>query len=340
MSRVIVASEYQWASFKNQTDLIVKVLAENGFQPILAKKYLTQKHRDPNQNVIIFGSMISHNTKRHAQLFSFYGPTRIAYLVAEGLVDQNFHPPSLYSRYITIANSEFSKANLEASGFRVDGYIHHAIDLDLIRKARTDPMKFDRPKERFTWFVYTAQTGVRKHPETFLEAFRIAQRKTDYSIGLMAISALEPYLKPDDKHIINHARFGTLPYDYVLRFIAGGDYYLHLTKSESFGLPALEARALGKPLVAVRMPPTTEFIPEGGAFWVPFKEVKAVGGYGFMEFLIHEYDVKEAADMIVQAHETRWKYNSEYEDMRQKQLERIEEYHYKNLYKQFADLMK
>ena len=59
-----------------------------------------------------------------------------------------------------------------------------------------------------------------------------------------------------------------------------------------------------------------------------------------MQFLIHEYDIKEAADMIVQAHETRWKYNSEYEDMRQKLLKGIEEYHYSKLYKKFVDLLK
>lgn len=339
MNRVIVASDYQWASFKNQTDLIVRVLAEAGFQPVLAHKYLAQKRRDPSQNAIIFGSMVSANTKRYAQLFSFYGPTRIAYLVAEGPVDQLFHPPSLYSRYITVANSEFSKNNLEASGFRVDGYIHHAIDLNLINKARNSPEVFDRPKEKFTWFVYTAQVGVRKHPETFLEAFRLAQKKTDYSIGLRAISALESYLRPDDKYIINHAKFGTLPYDAVLRFIAGGDYYLHLTKCESFGLPALEARALGKPLIAVKMPPTIEFVPEEGAFWVRSNEVEQVGGYGFMDFLIHHYDIREAADAIVQAHDIRWNYPSEYEDMSQKLLEGIEEYHYRNLYKKFVELL-
>jgi len=339
MNRVIIASDYQWASFKNQTDLIARVLSDAGYQPILASQYLSQKGREFGYNIIVFGSMISANVKRYVQLFSYYGPIKIAYLVAEGVVDSSFHPPSLYRRYVTIANSEFSAENLRNSGFRVDGYLHHAIDIEQCSRAMSSAEPFERPKDGFTWFVYAAQTGVRKHPETFLDAFRIAQRKTDYSIGLRAISKLEPYLAEDDKFIFNDADFGSLPYYKVLQFMARGDYYLHLTKCESFGLPALEAMALGKPIVAVRMKPTTEFFPEEGAFWVSFNEVERVGGYGFMDFLIHNYDVQEAADMIVQAHDVRWNYPSQYEDMRQRLVERAKEYDYRKIYRKFVDLL-
>jgi len=339
MKRVIIASEYRWASFKNQTDLIARVLSDGGYQTILASQYLAKKDREFGHNIIVFGSMISANVKRHVQLFSYYGPVRIAYLVAEGVVDSTFHPPSLYRRYVTIANSEFSAGNLRNSGFRVDACLHHAIDIEQCSRAMRNAKPFGRPKDRFTWFVYTAQTGVRKHPETFLDAFRIAQKKTDYSIGLRAISKLEPYLAEDDKFIFNDADFGSLPHHEVLQFIARGDYYLHLTKCESFGLPALEAMALGKPVVAVRMMPTTEFIPPDGAFWVSFYEVERVGGYGFMDFLIHNYDVQEAADVIVQAHDVRWNYPSQYEDMRQRLLERAKEYDYRRKYRVFVDLL-
>ncbi|RDD52933.1 MAG: glycosyltransferase [Candidatus Korarchaeota archaeon NZ13-K] len=283
--------------------------------------------------------MASDATRMYAMVFGAYRPARIAYLVASGPVNTAFHNPELYDAYTIVANSEFSKRNLEDSGFRVDGYIHHAVDLHIMDRAGRSPYPFDRPKDRFTWFVYTANIGPRKGVESFLEAFRMAQKRTDYSIGLRAISNLDGHLKPEDRYIINHAGFGTLEYGQVMRFIAGGDYYLHLVKNESFGLPALEARALGRPLVALRMPPTVEFIPEAGAFWVPVSEVRRVRTYGVMDILSHEYDVAQAADLIVQAHDVRWNYPSQYEDMRARLLEGIEEYHYSKLYRLFADMV-
>jgi len=339
MGKVIVATQPEIVSFRNQTDLIMRALRERGLQPIPSGEYLSKKRRDHRQSALIYGTMASDVTRMYALIFSGYQPARIAYLVASGPINTAFHNPDLYGAYTTIANSEFSKKNLEDSGFRVDGYIHHAVDLHLMERAGRSPVTFERPRDRFTWFVYTANVGPRKGVDAFLEAFRIAQRKTDYSIGLRAVSDLDSYLKPDDRYILSHARFGVLEYEQVMRLIAGGDYYLHLVKNESFGLPALEARALGKPLVALRMPPTVEFIPEPGAFWVPVSEVRRVRSYGVMDILSHEYDVAQAADMIVQAHDVRWNYPSQYEDMRSRLLEGIEEYHYSNLYGLFADMI-
>jgi glycosyltransferase involved in cell wall biosynthesis len=114
---------------------------------------------------------------------------------------------------------------------------------------------------------------------------------------------------------------------------------MHLSRSEGFGMPALEARALGIPLIAVDMQPTTEFIPRKAAYWVPTRDTARVDGYGMMSFIEHIYDVDEAADMLVQAHDTYLNHRDDYKEMRHACLAGVEEYAHARMYPRLLSLL-
>ncbi|MEM4765465.1 MAG: glycosyltransferase [Nitrososphaerota archaeon] len=333
--KLILASFFDHPSFINQSILLEKFFRLNGYRVIRSYEYLAGKERDTACDVIVFGSPATDKLRFLMQLFMTYDGNRIAYITCEGRIDTTFFKPTLFKPYKVYANSGFTAMNMMESGLPVHGIIHHAVDMELIEDARRNPAQLPASNPDETIFTYVGQIGVRKRPELFLEAFRRASRKTGYKIKLITVSGVAGLLKPEDHNVIEIARFGSLPYKEVLRIIAGSHYYYHMTTSEGFGLPALEARCLGKPLIALNMQPTTEFIPKGGALWVRTTGVRITEYGGLMHIKEHEYDLDEAADAIVQAHDIRLNYPSQYEDMCSKQLRGASRYDYKVLYKKF-----
>lgn len=333
--KLILASFFNHPSFINQSSLIEKLYTLNGYKVIPSTEYFSKKERNPEYDVLIFGSPVAQQLRIFIQTFMTHHASRILYLTCEGKIDTSYFRPTIFSPYKVYANSGFSAQNLEESGIRVDDVVHHAVDMELIQAARSNPAQLPSLNSDETIFIYVGQIGVRKRPELFLEAFRRASRKTDYKIKLITVSGVAGLLKPEDHNVIEIARFGSLPYVEVLKTIAGGHYYYHMTTSEGFGLPALEARCLGKPLIALNMQPTTEFIPRGGALWVNVSGFRLTDYGGLMKIKEHLYDLDEAADMIVQAHDIRLNYPSNYQDMSSKQLRGASKYDYKVLYKKF-----
>lgn len=337
VKHLILASEENHPSFANQAMLLDKLHRMKGYYVIRSDDYLANRQRCPDYDVLILGSPVSERLRFFLQVFMMHSNRRIAYVTCEGPLDKHFYKPSIFQPYKVYANSYFSAKNLMESGITVHGVIHHAVDMDLIGDAMKNPAHLPADDNQETLFTYVGQIGPRKRPELFLEAFRKASRKTGHKIKLITVSGISRMLKPEDHNVIEIASFGSLPYREVLKIISGSHYYLHLTTSEGFGLPALEARCLGKPLVALEMQPTTEFIPKKGCLWVKVTEMRRTKYMGYMDFIEHLYDIDEAADIIAQAHDIRLNYPSQYEDMRHKQLAGAKKYDYRVMYKRFIE---
>jgi glycosyltransferase involved in cell wall biosynthesis len=332
---VVLATEWASVSIGYQANLIKRLFEENKYIVIPHDEYFSYPSRNWDLGAFLFFTLIDFNPKWWAMAFSGHYSRKICYIVCEGRVDKEYHIPGLYNLYEIYANSYFSKKFLDEAGFKVKGVVHHAVDLNEVKQAINNPIKLNKPYNDFVWFIYVGQVNIRKCVDLILEAFRKAQQKMDYKIGLCLISEATQYLKPDDKNIIQIATFGSLSHLDVLRHIAGADFYLHLTKSESFGIPALESRAVGTPLVCLKMPPTTEFIPEGASLWVNNKGIVELGKIGGLDLVGYDYDINEASDVIAQAYDIYINQKSKYEDMKAKCLEGIEEYDFHNKYKVF-----
>jgi len=332
---VVLATEWSSVSIGQQAYLIKKLLEENNYIVYPHNEYLSSKERYHDLKVLLFFTFIDYNPKSWAMIFSGYRNKKICYILCEGKVDKSYHTPGLYNIYEIYANSYFSKKFLDEAGFKVKGVVHHTVDIKEVEEAKNNPIRFKKPNDNFAWFIFAGQDNKRKRVDLILEAFRRAQEKTNYNIGLLLISNAEKYFRPDDKNIIQIAPFGSLNHLEVLRYMAGADFYLHLTKSESFGIPALESRAVGTPLVCLKMPPTIEFIPENASLWINNTGMIEIDRWGGVYVIGYDYDVDEASEVIAQAYDIYINYKSKYEDMKAKCLENIEEYDYHNKYKVF-----
>jgi glycosyltransferase involved in cell wall biosynthesis len=332
---VILASLFSSLSIGQQANLIKRLFEENKYIVIPHNEYFSTPSRNWNLRAFLFFTFISNEPKWWAMaLLGQYG-RKICYATCEGSIDKEFHTPGLYNQFELYANSGFTKRFMEEAGFKVKGVVHHAVDLKEVKQARDNPIFYKKPNDKFVWFIYVGQGYDRKRPDLMLEAFRKAQQKTNYNIGLLAISDIQQYLKPDDKNIIQIASPGSLSHLDVLRYIAGADYYLHLSRAEGFGLPVLESRAVGTPLICLKMSPTIEFTPPGSALWVDVNGFEIKDNIGYIKFYLHNYDLDEASDVIAQAYDIYINQKSKYEDMKAKCLEGIEEYDYHNKYKVF-----
>ncbi|MEM2607393.1 MAG: glycosyltransferase [Candidatus Bathyarchaeia archaeon] len=331
MAPTIIATHYDHASFRNQATLIEKLYREMGREYVRINEYFRTPYRNPTCNVIVFGSPISDWMRFYSQFFMTYAGKKWAYFTAEGPIDNTYYPPTLYMSYTVVANSAWTKEWLRDAGIKVHHIVHHAIDLQMIEEAKASAQRLNDK----TTLTYVGQTGPRKRVDLMLNAFEKAVYRTQQGIALYTISALDSLSPNLSAHVHQVATFGSKSHLEVLSLIASSDYYIHLSTCEGFGLPALEARALGIPLICVDMDPTREFIPRKGALWVKYHNTVKVDGYGWMSFIEHIYDPLEAAELIEQAHDIRLNYPSHYEDMRQHLLEGIEEYDYHNKYRIF-----
>jgi len=332
---IILVTNIHSVSLSLQAFLIRKLLEENGYFVIYGDDYLNQKGRDLSFRPIIVDTLIGDGVKMYATVFLSYASPKILYLSAEGHVNTNIHNASLYNCYDIYTCSHFTKEFLLEADMKVKGVIHHAVDLAECNEALKQPIIFQKPNKKFVWFFYIGGNRKRKRQDIMLEVFREAQKKLDYNIGLQYIADIDDLIQPNDKYIIKMAGFGSLSHLNVMRHLAGADYYLHLTMSEAFGIPALEARALGKPLICLKMPPTIEFIPPKSALWIYNITMNDNDELGLLKLVKFEYDKAEAVDKIIQAYDIFVNYPSEYENMKQECLKDIEKFDYHNAFKVF-----
>jgi glycosyltransferase involved in cell wall biosynthesis len=116
--------------------------------------------------------------------------------------------------------------------------------------------------------------------------------------------------------------FGRLPRLTILSLIANSHILALPSLAEGFGLPILEAMALGTPCVHAELPPLMEF---STCFTVPVTGVsyldKAEAGLGGIIFESHIWDVDEFANRILEVADLVRNNREQLEDWRARSFE-------------------
>jgi DNA adenine methylase len=207
-----------------------------------------------------------------------------------------------------VANSYYTRDKLLEAGFRVLDVVHHGVDLKEVEKAR---------KMKHVGAEYMADHGLdpskhfviltisNPHPRKGLawldKVIGVVEQK-DPSIKFLVVTEEKgkSYFEKHDNLIIA-TDFGKLPRTTVLALIASAHALVVPSLSEGFGLPVLEAMALGTPVIHAELPPLMEF---SVGFTVPAKEIlyfdrHDVGPSGII-FEQYLYDVEEFAETLLQ----------------------------------------
>jgi DNA adenine methylase len=244
--------------------------------------------------------LLARDLKKGGVKVVYYGPT-------EG---------KLNTRYIYdwmrevefIAVSNYVRDKLVEAGLKVVDVVHHGVDLKVIDQARKmktassdyfsryglDPSKHlivttvanSHPRKGLAWYDKVVEEVGRK----------------DGSIKFLVITEDKglTYFKRRPNLVVTTG-FGKLPRLTILSIIANSHILAIPSLSEGFGLPVLEAMALGTPVIHAELPPLMEF---STGVTVPVKEVRyfdksEVGPTGII-YEQHLWDPKEFAEVLLQ----------------------------------------
>jgi DNA adenine methylase len=207
-----------------------------------------------------------------------------------------------------IAVSNYVRDKLIEAGLKVIDVVHHGIDIETIVQVKNmkslglgylSSVGLDPEKH----IIVT--TIANSHPRkglAWLDKIISEIEKRDSSIKFLVITEEKGsnYFKKHDNLVLK-TDFGKLPRNTILSIIANSHILAIPSLSEGFGLPVLEAMALGTPVVHTSLPPLLEF---STGFVVPARQISIydrfdVGSSGIL-FEQHLYDVNEFADVIIQ----------------------------------------
>ena len=230
----------------------------------------------------------------------------VSYYVIEGIV----HGIKPYLRWLSwqyIATpSKFAKENLEEMGISVKEIIPHQLP---------DPMpinitygyhwrrKFPKNKRIL---LYVGSQIVRKGLPKLNEAIKILSRRRNdfvmvYHTDNVRLPHHTPINKLDAPNTIIETDFGRigLPEVYAKMFFS--DFIVHPAMTEGFGLPILEALALGKPLVCVNAYGVNEIANPKNSFMVTEVKPSTYKWGNYLTFKIMDYEPEALADAIDEA---------------------------------------
>jgi DNA adenine methylase len=244
--------------------------------------------------------LLARDLKRGGVRAVYYGPV-------EGRLNKRHVMP--WMREVDfVAVSNYVRDKLLEAGLRVIDVVHHGVDLKQVeqaRKMRGPGLKYlqehglDPSKHIIVLTIANAHP--RKGLAWYDKVVGIVEER-DPSIRFLVVTE-DRGLNYFNRHsnLVVTTDFGKLPRLTILSLIANSHILAIPSLAEGFGLPALEAMALGTPCVHAELPPLMEF---STCFTVPVTGVsyldKTEAGSSGIIFESHLWDVDAFADMILQ----------------------------------------
>jgi len=237
-----------------------------------------------------------------------------------------------------VANSKYTEMKLKKHGYKVKEIIYHGIDLNLY-----DPSKYDeeakklREKLGFTQndfvFLYIASSHPRKCHDKAAATMKILE-KVDPSIKLVVLTdANAARLYKDVNNVLILTDFGSVDETMIPALYKAVDAYVQFSCIEGFGMPVLEALAMGKLVVHTNYMPLSEITtPETSVRVKPTKKKYVEGGGSTILYEFFDYEPKDFADAMIKAKEL-VKTDPSIADKARK---RAEEFDAQKLYKAFT----
>jgi len=273
------------SSIINQANMIKKLIEKAGYECELKSCLRLQDLRDPDNYGFLYFTLATvsflsgHTYVMLENKLRFHKPMAL-YVTIEGVPTKaNIHNSNM-PKLDYIANSNFTKECLERQGLRVIDVVHHAVDMDLCDKARElssltrrtlDHQFGDRVK-----ILYVGRNDPRKNLQTLSRAIDMVNERSKDKYVLLLHS--DPNAKElfKQENVVQIGMFGSRDYQYVLSLMAACDYVVFPSRSEGFGLPVLEANAVGKPVIHCWFPPLSEFSSKDFNFVFDYVEERLV----------------------------------------------------------------
>lgn len=258
------------------------------------------------------------------------------YSTVEGEIYREHVNQPVWNYVEFIANSQYTREKLQKRGLDVIMTIPHGIHRSTIEQAkRLVPSLRKRIESEFkdtVTFLVVSSSHRRKNLDGLAKAIDILIGKQVYNYSILGIVEGEP----PHQAMFKVAEFGSKPRYEVMAAMGSVDYVLMPTQCEGFGLPLIEANAMGTPVLHGLFPPLSEFTDtEANITWqtqeIEYLPPDPRRGGGIL-FELHKFPPETMVDAIIEAIDIKKNYPSKYEDMRAKALENAEKYDSSKLY--------
>jgi len=336
-------------SLKVVSYTLSKVLQKAGMIPFVSGHFYPEYVLKKRADAVIFNYPADPVYARsyvgnYVTFKRFYGDKMMFYTTVEGRPRRVEVLAPMWNYVEFIANSNYTKRKLEEAGLKVEAVVPHGIDFEKVRAAKQKIPILKQRLEKMIGdkvsFCYVGSTHKRKNVVGLMNAVEILnlRENNDFVVLLLTETVETP------KNVYKVAEMGSRPYDEVLAFIGACDFFVTPTQGEGFGLPVLEAMAMGKIALHCAFEPLTEFSdPRVNITWdydrIETFELEGVNRGG-LTFELHHFLPDKIADAMEEAIALKRDEPDEYK-ARCKQNEKIaKRFDAKKTYKYFVDRLK
>lgn len=334
---VVLFSPFVATSVMNQVHLIRRAIEEKD-RVVVLKNYISlrdARNRDV-EAILWFKLALPEMLHELAYVYLMTPKPKAIYVTIEGVPILSPHIDDNLMRLDIIANSFFTKECLTSVGMRVIDVVHHAIDYELCKKIyeKKEAMKkvlHEKYKDKCILLV-NARNDPRKGFPLLVKALDMVNQTHHGKFKVIVHTDKMPPELQRKPYVVTLSKFGALPYINVLRLMASVDYLIFPSVCEGFGLPVLEANAVGTPVIHAWFPPLSEFSSKEFNFVFNYFERKLVRPQSGQYWVFHLYDPEWLADMIKYAIDTYFESREEYENYCAQAHEHAEKWDYRKRY--------
>jgi len=349
MRKKVLINYIEAHSLKQQADLIAKLLEQKGYLPVYSN-YIT--YSDLRKDDVAGGIWIliaaPHFFSEIMASYVMGSGARIVYMTTEGVPSRSMAHAASVKHIDIVGVSEYAARCISQIGMNVVGYVHHAVDADACdlalrtTQAGTNPWKWfiERHFKDKVIFSFVARDDPRKGIDHLKQALELLDKwgLKDFVVALFSERSVETKLKSE--HAVWVADFGSQSYTKYLQLLACCDYIVWPSLCEGFGIPLLEANALGKPGLHVWAPPMDEFSSkEYNLTWDYLERIPVTSGFR-MQWIFHDYDPFCLAEMMKHAIQIKRESPEEYKEWSEGIKQHSRNWDYRLIYPKLLRYMK
>ncbi len=339
-------------SLMNVARDIAYVAKKRGVTPILLDYAVNpyDLHRMANHAIIVMAAnpLMGRSWFLLSRDMNKIGITSYVYTTVEGRLPRIFVKDWMRREVVFIANSRYTRERLEEVGLTVLDTVPHGVNHDDLRQAmayrRMARRKIEEKLGKGVVFGIVASGHPRKGLDRFVDVVRLVTEASDDARFYIISTPGTIGFYAQEKHVFVDTSFGKRSRTETLGYIAAFDFLVHPALAEGFGLPVLEAMALGVPVIHIAYEPLTEFSDPDANIWVPYSSIVYDSFGEGIEYELHLYEPKEMAEAILQAVDIARSKREEYEERKAKAMEKAREYdvmkHYPKLLESFIEVEK
>jgi len=305
---IVYISSLQADSMINQANLFKKLVEELGYRGIFKQTISVEDLQNDDVVGGIWFQLASINFIGEAIVpYLLSKKPTVLYVTVEGVLTRGNVVHSNVTKCEFIAVSNFVRECLENSGLKVKRVVHHAIDWKLCgeigNRNRLQKRQIEQYAKDKVKFLVVARDDPRKNLKALADAMKILNERgyeNDYVVFMITDdSAKEKFSKINNVVFIKS--FGGSAHEMVLGYMEAVDYLIHPAVCEGFGLPILEANAVGKPVIHLDAPPMNEFTSPDFNFMFNYIDKQPVKANLYQYWIFHLYTPDMLAEMIAYA---------------------------------------